>query len=194
MTIKNKIIAGATLAYFTLMTLAILFAFTSTEAHANPSVFARAQWGQPCSGFSLVATSTYSNKMTIGTGTTTVTYCASGANSAADSAVLNIQLQSSTTAPVIGVRIEHSYDGVDWYAEVPTNTTASTTNSSYTENSITFSTSTAAVSGYPGSGNANFMLREIPITTPTRFTRAIIFDATGTVSLYAEIVAKQQVQ
>lgn len=193
MTLKNKIIAGAALAYFTVMALVLLFAFTSTAAHANPSVFARAQWGQPCTNASAVATSTY-NSISLGLGTTTVTYCASGANSAADSAVLDIQFNASTTAPVLGVRIEHSYDGIDWYADVPLLTSASSTNATYTENQISFSTSTGATNGFAGSGTANRGLRDIPITTPTRFTRAVIFGVTGSGSVYAEIVAKQQVQ
>lgn len=194
MTLKNKILAGVALAYFTVIALALVFAFSSGgKAFANPSVFARAQWGQPCSNFSLVATSS-NNSISLGKGTTTVTYCASGANSAADSAVLDMQLVASTTGPILGVRIEHSYDGIDWYADVATQTIASTTNATYIENQIAFATSTASTNGFPGSGTASDVFRDLPITTPTRFTRAVIFDISGSGSLYAEIVAKQQVQ
>lgn len=194
MKLSRKITTGAVLAYFTLMALALVFAFSSVgSAHANPSTFGRAQWGQPCSGFSAVATST-NNSISLGKGTTTVTYCASGANSAADSAILDVQLVGSTTAPVLGVRIEHSYDGIDWYADLATLTTASTTNSIYIENQFVFSTSTATTGGFAGSGTASDVFRDIPITTPTRFTRAVIFGVSGSGSLYAEIVAKQQVQ
>lgn len=162
------------------------------HAHANPSFFARAQNGQSCSGAALVSTSTF-NGIAIGSGTTTVNYCASGANFAADSAVLDLQMSASTTAPSVGVRIEHSYDGIDWYGEVPITTNASTTDATFGEETVTFATSSVKVKGATGSGSASRIHLSFPIATPTRFTRAVIYGSTGSGSLYAEIVAKQQV-
>lgn len=180
----NRIKLGIFAAFWlTVLAVVLTLSLRPSPANANPSAFARVQ--------SNAATSTY-RAISAGAGTTTLTYTSSLGNLAADSAVLNLRYTASTTAPVLALRIEHSYDGIDYYAETGT-TTVSTTHS---VQQITFATSTDAQFGSPGSGlgtaASSTIMREITITTPTRFTRAVIYGVSGSGSIYGELVAKQQ--
>lgn len=143
-------------------------------------------------GQSASATTTY-NRIALGTGTTTVNLNTTG--NLIDSAILHLMLSASTTAPAVYVRFESSVNGIDYYPQLPVNSSATTTSSEYVEYFVAFSTSTVTTRGNPGSGSLdtfNRVVRSIPVQTPTRYTRAIIYGAIGSGSLYAELRGKQQ--
>lgn len=178
-----------------LIALALLMNFTAIKAHANPSEFRNVN---------NLATTT-NNSIAFGTGTTTYTYdSGKGAEElGADSATLVMQYLASTTAPQLAIRIEHSRDNIDWYPETVMTTIASTTATSFVEQIITFGTSTASTKGYLGSGSFlasttapsySRVHQSIPITTTTRYTRAIIYGISGNGSFWGDIVAKKQIR
>lgn len=141
------------------------------------------------------ATTTY-NSLSLGVGTTTVTFpdnC-SVQSRGTDSAILNLFLNASSTAPIIGYRLESSQDGIDWFPSVPSQTAATTTASFYSENTLTLSTSTVAAKGAGGTGSINRVMASVSVPTPTRCTRAVLYGVSGSGSLYAEIIGKQQIQ
>lgn len=146
----------------------------ATAAHATALIF-------PKTVQTATATSTTSF-LTPGTGTTTLTYDSyqNGANRKADSATLLVQVQASSTSSVLGISMQYSQDGIDWYGDnlqTATTTTDISASNSYSWKAV----STAQLN------------KAIPFLTPTRFTRAVISDTGANVSVWAQVIPAVQV-
>lgn len=148
--------------------------FGATAAHANALIF-------PKTVQTATATSTTSF-LTPGAGTTTLTYDSyqNGPNRKADSATLLVQLQASSTSSVLGIKIQYSQDGIDWYGDnlqVATSSTNIATDNSYSWTAA----STASLN------------KAIVFPVPTRFSRAVFTDTGANASIWAQVVPAVQV-
>lgn len=168
------------------VTAAVLFGFVQI-AKANPAFLTQTATN--------AATTTY-NAISSGNGTTTVVWDAGNGSDQASSvgAVLNLIMNASTSAPVVKVVVQQSYNGVDWFIPVVLSSTASTTASTHLQYTVTFATSTITTDGgiLSGSNGTNTVMRSIELSTPSRFVRAIIYGAVGNGSLWAQIVGKKE--
>lgn len=146
-------------------------------AKANPSYFTPVV-------SSATATGTVSY-MTPGTATTTLTLDSYYVNSAgtptkADSAVLLTQFTGSSTSSVLGIALEYSQDGIDWYSDALNSNNSTTTPGVWnisTRNAYSWTFSNTQTIGGAG-GTLATTTRAVNIQTPTRFVRAV-YSITG---------------
>lgn len=176
----------------TVVAIAIASVVGAKYVEANPSFWS----------FGSTSTATTSPVyMTPGTGTTTVTIDnMSGGTYASDSAVVLMQITATSTtdstAPILGVRIDGSYNGVDWYTQ-SNNITTTGTSTILTGFSgdyrINFASSTANLGA---SATTSRVHESFKIDTPLRYTRAVFYAPIGggNMALWANLVAKKQYQ
>lgn len=131
------------------------------------------------------ATSTTSS-ISPGIATTTLTYdsLVLGSIYATDRASLLVQDTASNSAAVIGIALQYSQDGIDWY-----DNNLSGTSSIQSVTNITV----ANTFTLQGNAVASSSLKIISVPTPTRFVRAVFSGTTGTSSLWAQFVPVRQV-
>lgn len=170
--------------YFIALLVLVVFASTTTKAHANPSYFA----GVPTAAQTAAAT-TSPAFMTSGTGTSTISYDSYIPTTKiptykADSVGLAIQYTGSSTLSVLGMSVELSQDGIDWYSDsvLDQNNYSTTTSQSVSLQqtntmSMTFASSTLA-GGAVTPANSKIMTRFIVLQSPARFIR-VVFSETG---------------
>lgn len=161
--------------------------------------------GAPSINTSYAQTSTATTSIsyaTPGTATSTLVYDASevngtnqtnsGNNWSAESALLLLDVNASSTASVFNVKYEFSTDNLDWYSDY---TSSATTTSNF---NVTFATSTVggvaagAVKGINGTANRNTYAFSVP--TPVRYVRAIISITGANGTFWGKIVPKKEVK
>lgn len=188
----------------TVMTAVVVMYIGSVQsANANPSFFAPQA--------KLTTSTTSPVFMAAGTATTTTVYDSFGINgtnengtqalTGADSAELLVQFTATSTTSQLNINIEYSDDGIDWYADTPTNVNGfgSTTVSSVLLASVPqyqwkFASSTIGGIAVLPTGNRD--ARALNIKTPTRYERAVISCAVGgaNCTVWAQWVPKKQNQ
>lgn len=131
------------------------------------------------------------------TATTTETFIASGATvigtpydsfngdpNAADSSVLLVQFSASSTSSVLGIKVQYSQDGIDWYDDNLLESTNSTSTPAYSMQVANSYTWTAA-----GTATA---FKAITEPTPTRFTREVYTMAGANGSVWTSRIVKKE--
>lgn len=174
--------------------MVLYFSYQPQYASANPSQF--------CIDSTAAATTTVTY-MKPGLATTTLQFNNCGGSpptDAIDSALAQIIFQASTTAPVLKARVEHSYNGIDWYPEndamyvatTPVSLASTTVQTTpFHDYSFTLSTTTTDTAG---TGAFNRVHVSLNVNTPTPYNRIIISMPTGggEGSLYLQVVGKKQ--
>lgn len=156
------------------LTIALVYAFSVSTAHAQPTYTAPTVE---------TATATTSPRyLTPGTATTTLTYDSyvPTTNTYTPSfATLLVQFAGSSTASTLGINVEYSQDGIDWYKSTilspysPGTTTPSINLGLTTSYSWTFASSTVG-GGVVTAATGATSTRAIMISTPTRFVRSVV--------------------
>lgn len=160
-------------------------------ASANPSTFCYDQTSN---------STTTPTAMTPGTATTTLTTTNCAGATALDSAEVEIQYTTTATAPVLKMRIEDSFDGIDWYPDngisflpaLPSAGQASTTIATTPFREYSFTVSTTTDNG--GSGTSSRVHLSFPIAIRAPYTRLKFYIPTGggNGSVWAQFVGKRQ--
>lgn len=120
------------------------------------------------------ATSTVS-LLQVGMGTTTIslaTPLSMGMSTKYDMALVMFEVQSTTSPGRIGIRVEHSLDGVDWFSEA-VRTTVNATSSSLVAEELIFNM--ASTSSYILNGTTSRMHQSFYIETPTPHNRVVFY-------------------
>ena len=160
-----------------LLALAAAIIFKANVASANPSYFLPTV--QTATATSTVAF------MTPGTGTTTLAFDSyqNGQFFAIDNATLLTQYVASSTSSILGISIQYSNDGIDWYSDNYLAQSASTTSSVNLANPIAYTWKAA------GTATSSTALK---LSVPMRYVRAI-YSATGAnLSIWSQIVPSRQ--
>lgn len=150
----------------------LLYAF---GAHANPSDFTTVK--------SAASTTTVTYIVSGGNATTTP-YDALNGDNAADSAVLLTQFAASSTSSVLGIKIQYSQDGIDWYDDNLLESTNSTT-------SPTYSMQIPNTYSWTAVGTATSS-KAIAVPTPTRYVRAVYTMTGAAGAVWNQMVVKKQ--
>jgi hypothetical protein len=193
MTYQRKIEVGAVAAFI----LAAAFVFSlsfSHRAQANPLGFS-------CAAQTASATTT-PVYMTAGTATSTLlfdTYCVNGTNqpntgntNIANKLTLLTQFSASSTASVLGISVEYSQDGVDWYQDNYLSPLATTSPAVLlaTPNSYSWLFASSTLDGVANTGNR--VGKALQIQTPTRYVR-VVYTLTGTnAAVWGELLPQKE--
>lgn len=168
------------------MVASALFFFVP-KAHANPL--------RPVTAASTADATTTVSYMTPGLATTTTAVFdsfASGANAYPDRAALLTQFTASSTASILGIRLEYSQDNIDWYADnLNELATTSWSNPIATPSSFTWTFASTT----PGAGavtNTNRSNKVIFIEVPTRYIRAVYTITGGNGGVWGSILPQRQ--
>jgi hypothetical protein len=167
--------------------LMVVLAFASATAfvYANPMQFTATA--------STAAATTSPVFMTPGTATSTVRYDTFQSNGTTQTNTGNtyltnqtqllVQFTASSTSSTLNINLEYSQDGIDWYADAPTNVVGYATSTfSVSLNQIPqyqwkFASSTIGQAGALVSNNLD--TRSIAVNVPTRYVRAIFTCGAG---------------
>lgn len=194
--INRYVILGLGLSFFLAASLFVAF----RETNANAALFATCTVGNTASTTVVF--------MQPGKATTTLTLpafpssppgCGGVPGQAFDSAFVQLQYNATTTGAakdsVILYRVEHSRDGIDWYAEsnvLTSNATSTPVTGDSAFYRLNFSTST----DNGGTGDATHMFRSFGVNTPTQYTRVIFINpanqSASDANFWAEIIGKRQ--
>lgn len=167
--------------------------FGAQIAFANPSFFAP---------FAKTSTATSSPAyLTAGTATSTIVYDSFNLNGtnqsapsdplAADTAVLAVQFTASSTASILGIAIERSDDGVDWYQDnLSTFATTSPQASLQVPMTYSWGFSSSTINGVLNTSSR--VGKVITVPTPTRYTRAVLTMTGAAGAVWAEWIPKKQ--
>lgn len=165
------------------------YAFIALVAIFSLAVIARVASANGSYFISPVRTAAATSTLSVvgpGNGTTTLTYdsLALGSTYATDRASLLIQATASSSSSLLGIAVQYSQDGVDWYD----NDLAATTSPGSVTN-------ISSANSYQLSGNstASTSLKAISVPTPTRFVRAVFTSTVATSSIWAQFVPIRQV-
>jgi len=174
------------LAYILVLTLT--FFLIVPQAHANPL--------RPVPAASVSSATTSPTFMTAGLATTTTDAFdsfASGANAYPDRAALITQFTASSTSSVLGIRLEYSQDGIDWYSDSFTDLATTTGGIAIGQNnSFSWTFASSSQGAGPILANNNRALKVIFVTVPTRFIRAV-YTLTGTnAAVWGSIIPQRQ--
>ncbi len=129
------------------------------------------------------AATTSLSYMGIGTATTTLSYDSfqGGQYRATDKTAVLVQFVASSTSSVLGVDVQYSQDGIDWYSDNVNTATTSISQVLDTSNRYTWKASGTATSS-----------KIFTISTPTRYFRAV-FSMTGAAGgIWAQFVPQRQ--
>lgn len=164
------------------------------KAHANPLGFS-------CAAQTASATTT-PVYMTAGTATSTLlfdTYCVNGTNqpntgntNIANKLTLLTQFSASSTASVLGISVEYSQDGVDWYQDNYLSPLATTSPAVLlaTPNSYSWLFASSTLDGVANTGNR--VGKALQIQTPTRYVR-VVYTLTGTnAAVWGELLPQKE--
>jgi hypothetical protein len=131
-----------------------------------------------------------------GTSTSTLTYdtYTGGNNYLADKAVLAMQFAGSSTSAVLGINLEYSQDGIDWYQN-DLNSGATTTRAinlqPRTSYSWTFASTT--IGGIlPTTTNTATSTKVLFIDTPLRYVRAVFSISGANGAIWGQIIPIKQ--
>jgi len=158
-------------------------------AYANPSFFAI--------GTSTSAATTSPAYMTPGTGTsTTPVYDAyaqtfAGTPYKTETAGLLVQFSASSTNTVLGLGVEYSQDGIDWYRNFLIDGTQSGTTTSPFVLTAPFSMTwkfASSTLGTASTANPTTTTAAIAIPTPFRYTRVVFSMTGGNGAVWAQLV------
>ncbi len=136
-----------------------------------------------------------------GTGTTTVS-CTSGSDGA-NSAVLAVEVNGSSTASIVNINVEESMDGLDWFPITPPQA-ASTTNPFVIATrgafQITFASSTmggvtadTGSLGVSGTNNRNDYVIDVPVRMKRVRAYATIPAAANNAAVWMQIIPRQSI-
>lgn len=193
MTITNKI--RIALAVLTVATFSVIGALAYAPiASANPSYIANTAQTSSATTSPAYATP--------GTGTSTVPYNAysqttsGGLTQKADTATLGVQFFASSTATILGITYEYSYDGIDWYRDFTfdrdNSTTTSQTLSQKNRISLAFASSTVAELAPASNANRSTYLFTVP--TPTPYVRAVFTFTGGNGAVWAQFFPSKELR
>lgn len=131
-----------------------------------------------------------------GTATSTLTYdtYTGGNNYIADKAVLAIQFAGSSTSAVLGVNLEYSQDGIDWYKD-NLSSLSTTTRGMYLQpaNSYTWTFASSTVGGIAATvANGATSTKALLIETPLRYVRAIFSISGANGAIWGQIIPIKQ--
>ena len=177
-----------------IMTIALVYAFGVQIAKAQPTYI----------GLTVqTATATTSVRyLTPGTGTTTLTYDAyvPTTNSYTPAfATLLIQFAGSSTASTLGINIEYSQDGIDWYksstlSPFSPGTTTNAVNLGATNSyTWTFASSTVGGTGVTAATGAT-STRAIMLSTPLRYVRSVVSITGAGGAVWQQIVPTKELR
>lgn len=165
--------------------IVVAFAF-SYVAKANPVYFLQNPSASATSSLSF---------MTPGLGTTTTSYdLGAGGAQGADSSVALVCLSASTTATILNISVEYSYDNQTWFDNnlAATTTVAATIGSIVTPNTLSWAFASTSVGGGVVSALNNYGCKAFTVATPTRYVRLIQSVTGKNGGVWSNVVAKRQ--
>ncbi len=148
------------------------------KAHANPSDL----------NLSNTTATTTVSFVVVGTATSTETYDSYGGGvgepNASDGATLFVQMAASSTSSVLGIQLQYSQNGIDWFDDDLLQLTNATT---------TQATNVAVANSYTwkAAGTATTS-KAFNVPTPTRYVRAVISATGANAAVWKVIIAKKQ--
>lgn len=173
--------------YLIIIAVIGIFGITGT-ALANPSYFS--------TGVKTDTETSSVDYLTPGTGTTTLTYdtYVSGQTTKADSAALLTQFAGSSTAAILGINLEYSQDGIDWYKDnldLGATTTQSVSLNTAKSYSWNFASSTVG-GGVVTNANGATSTKIFTVKTPTRYIRAIYTITGANGAIWATLIPSKE--
>lgn len=192
----NKTILVRFAIAFAVIVMIVGLGFNLKTVQANPS---RITAPDSCTTSTNSSTTSISY-LTPGTATTTVTCnlqrisALAGGTDSIDSAIFAMQFHASSTAlSELDWYFEYSQDGVDWY-RANNFPTLGTTTTAVPQNFAWRQYSTSTVYSSNGFATSSLEKKFIPITTPTRWVRAVFTAPTGSnnIGVWAQFIGKAE--